>query len=96
MTERAAMIEAGAEAAHGNAKPSEFAERVREAYGFDPLKLFPLSFAAERLSVEPKTIRSWIKSGRVKGIQLPNREWRVPGLELIRLLDPEGEWGRGC
>lgn len=75
-------------------KISEFAERAKETYGIDPFKLFTPSFAAERLSVDEKTIRTWIKRGKVKGVRLPNRAWRIPGMELIRLIDPEGEWQR--
>ena len=73
-------------------RSSEFAKKAKETYGIDPYKLYTLSFAAERLSVNAITIRTWIKRGRVKGVRLPNREWRIPGMELIRLLDPEGEW----
>jgi len=86
--------ETGTEMDGARSQPMVFAERAKETYGIDPYSLYTFSFAAERLSVNAITIRTWIKRGRVKGVRLPNREWRIPGMELIRLLDPEGEWQR--
>ena len=56
-------------------------------YGVDPNKLYPMEFAAELLSVEKKLIRWWIKKGVIEGIRLPNRAWRIRGIEIIRLID---------
>lgn len=44
--------------------------------------------AAERLRASPYTIRKWLRSGRMKGVQIGGRKlgWRIPVEEVTRLL----------
>lgn len=44
--------------------------------------------AARRLSVTPYTLREWLKSGKIHGVQI-SRRWRVPERELIALSQPK-------
>jgi len=41
--------------------------------------------AGEMLGVTPKTIREWIKEGRIKALRI-GKEYRVPYEEVERLL----------
>jgi hypothetical protein len=56
-------------------------------YGVDPNRLYPIEFVADLLSVDRKLVRWWIKKGVLEGIRLPNRAWRIRGIEIIRLID---------
>lgn len=64
-----------------------YLKSVREAYGIDPYRLYPTDKVAEYLSVEPSVVRWWIRENKITAIKLPNRAWRVQGLEIIRLLE---------
>ncbi|MEM3675056.1 MAG: helix-turn-helix domain-containing protein [Candidatus Methanomethyliaceae archaeon] len=63
-------------------------------WGIDPDRLYPLSFAADRLSVSEKLIRWWIRKGVIEGVRLPNRAWRVRGIEIIALIERGRSWKR--
>ena len=63
-------------------------------YGVDPNRLYTMGFVADLLSVDKKLVRWWIKKGRVEGIRLPNRAWRVRGIEIIRIID-QGRSAKG-
>lgn len=41
---------------------------------------------ASRVGVCPLTIRRWLRRGWLKGIVLPNGQYRVPMEELLRVL----------
>jgi hypothetical protein len=56
-------------------------------YGVDPNRLYPIEFVADLFSVDRKLVRWWIKKGVLEGIRLPNRAWRIRGIEIIRLID---------
>ena len=56
-------------------------------YGVDPNRLYPMEFVAELFSVDKKLVRWWIKKGVIEGIRLPNRAWRIRGIEIIRIID---------
>jgi hypothetical protein len=56
-------------------------------YGVDPNRLYPIEFVADLLSVDKNLVRWWIKKGVLEGIRLPNRAWRIRGIEIIRLID---------
>ena len=56
-------------------------------YGVDPNRLYPIEFVADLLSVDKNLIRWWIKKGVIEGIRLPNRAWRIRGIEIIRIID---------
>ena len=56
-------------------------------YGVDPNRLYTMGFVADLLSVDKKLVRWWIKRGVLEGIKLPNRAWRVRGIEIIRIID---------
>jgi excisionase family DNA binding protein len=60
---------------------------IVNAFGIEPHKLYPVEEVADLLSVEKKLIRWWIKKGSVEGIKLPNRAWRIRGIEIVRLLE---------
>lgn len=56
-------------------------------YGVDPNRLYPIEFVADLLSVDKNLVRWWIKKGVIEGIRLPNRAWRIRGIEIIRIID---------
>jgi len=41
---------------------------------------------AERLAVNPATIRSWLRSGKLKGVKLGKKMWRIDENEVKELL----------
>ena len=46
--------------------------------------------AANRLAISPKTIRDWLRAGRIPGIKV-GRLWRIRESELEALIaDPQG------
>ena len=42
---------------------------------------------AERLSVSPKSIRAWLRQGKLKGVRV-GRLWRIRERDLEAFLDP--------
>jgi len=78
-------------------KPGKMPQ-AENPYGIDPNRLYTMEFVADLLSVEKKLIRWWIKKGVMEGIKLPNRAWRIRGIEIIRIIDQgrsEGGTGTG-
>lgn len=55
-----------------------------------------VSEVAERLRINPATVRIWLKSGRLKGTYLGSDKvgWRIPASEVQRVLS-EGFSGDG-
>ena len=52
------------------------------------VELLTVAEVAERLKVQPLTIRRWLKSGELAGIQLGDRAgWRISEDDLGRFLD---------
>ena len=48
--------------------------------------------AAEQLLVEAKSVRRWIKAGKLKGYRLPGGDWRIDHDDLESMLHaPDGE-----
>ncbi len=48
--------------------------------------------AAEILLVNSKSIRSWLKAGKLKGFKLPGGDWRINQEDLESLLrTPDGQ-----
>jgi len=56
-------------------------------YGVDPNRLYPIEFVADLFAIDKNLVRWWIKKGVIEGIRLPNRAWRIRGIEIIRLID---------
>ncbi|EAU55553.1 excisionase [Mariprofundus ferrooxydans] len=50
------------------------------------LNLITTGKAARICGVGLNTIKSWIRSGHIRGIQLPSGHWRIPAVELDRFL----------
>jgi excisionase family DNA binding protein len=50
-----------------------------------PEKLYTPEGAAEALLVSPKTIRDWLRTGRLKGVKV-GRLWRVRESDLEEFL----------
>jgi excisionase family DNA binding protein len=58
-----------------------------------PEKIYTPEGAAEALMVSPKTIREWLRIGKLKGVKV-GRLWRVRERDLQELLQtspPSGE-----
>jgi len=68
--------------------------QTERPYGVDPNRLYTMDFVAGLLSVERKQVRWWIRKGIIEGIRLPNRAWRVRGIEIIRIIDQGRSPGR--
>lgn len=47
-------------------------------------KLLRLSVAADRLTIRPRTVKEWIRTGKLRGVRLANGHWRVPEAEIER------------
>jgi hypothetical protein len=60
---------------------------VERPYGVDPNRLYPIEFVADLFAIDKNLVRWWIKKGVIEGIRLPNRAWRIRGIEIIRLID---------
>lgn len=57
-----------------------------------PEKVYTPEGAAEALMVSPKTIREWLRTGKLKGVKL-GRLWRVRERDLQEFLQtgpPQG------
>ncbi len=50
---------------------------------------------AERLAVNPATIRSWLRSGKLKGVKLGKKMWRIDEREVKKLLVREEDFKYG-
>jgi excisionase family DNA binding protein len=50
-------------------------------------KLLTPEEAAERLAVSPKSIREWLRQGKLKGVRA-GRLWRIRERDLEAFLDP--------
>lgn len=61
--------------------------QIELPYGIDPHKLYPLDFVAEKLSVPKKMVLWWIRKGKLRGVKLPNKSWRVLGIDIILLIE---------
>jgi excisionase family DNA binding protein len=65
----------------------------REDHG---MELLTVAEVAERLRVQPLTVRRWLKSGDLVGVQLGDRAgWRIAEEDLRAFLD-ERRSGRGA
>jgi excisionase family DNA binding protein len=51
----------------------------------DPL--VKVSSVAEIFGVQPRTVREWIKSGKIKATSTPGGQYRIPQSEVQRLAD---------
>lgn len=49
--------------------------------------MLTINQVAERLSVDPQTVRAWIKAGKLAGVKLPGGDWRVKEEFLNNWLD---------
>ncbi len=54
----------------------------------EPKEYLTLKEAAQILSVDPLTLRRWIRRGLLQAVRLPTARsgWRVPRYEIERLL----------
>lgn len=52
-----------------------------------PDEVLTVAEIAERLKVNPETVRRWLRDGKLKGTLLGDRAgWRVPSSEVDKLL----------
>jgi excisionase family DNA binding protein len=51
----------------------------------DPPDLLRVTDAARLLGVESKTLKQWVRDGKVRGGRTPGGHWRVPRAEVDRL-----------
>ena len=49
--------------------------------------LLTLKEVADRLQVNIRTLRLWIKDGKISGVKMPNGEWRFREEALNKWLD---------
>jgi len=55
-------------------------------------ELLTVTQVAERLKVNPETVRRWLRAGQLRGTLLGDRAgWRIPESELTRLLSGEAK-----
>ncbi len=47
--------------------------------------------AGEILSLSPNTIREWLRRGKVKGVKLSRKAWRIKESEIKRLLQENNQ-----
>jgi excisionase family DNA binding protein len=62
-------------------------------------RLLSVTVVAEMLATTPKTIRRWLREGRLRGLKMASgagaSPWRVPRSEVDRLLSEAYERGGG-
>jgi len=56
------------------------------AKSLEPGQYYSPEQAARLLSVNPESIRRWMRSGRLKGVKAGGYIWRVKGQDLLRFL----------
>jgi excisionase family DNA binding protein len=51
-------------------------------------RMLKVEQVAERLQVNPETVRRWLREGKLKGVMLGGRKtgYRIPESEVLRLL----------
>ena len=54
-------------------------------------KLYSPEEAAELLGINPNTIRAWLRDGRLKGVKLGGRIWRISEESLAAFIGEERE-----
>ena len=56
-------------------------------------KLLTTETVAKILLVKPDTLRKWLRTGKIKGVKIGSRLWRVWKSELkVFLREGEGKW----
>ena len=56
-------------------------------------KLLTTEDVAKILLVKPDTLRKWLRTGKIKGVKIGSRLWRVWKSELkVFLREGEGKW----
>lgn len=59
-------------------------------------KIYSTEEAAEVLGLNVETVRNWLRAGRIKGVKLGKRYWRIPEREVQRLVfEPYAKSGEG-
>jgi excisionase family DNA binding protein len=55
--------------------------------------LYTVKEVADRLRLNPETIRVWLRQGRLRGVLMGGRRggYRIPASELRRLLEGPGK-----
>ncbi|HZU77949.1 MAG TPA: helix-turn-helix domain-containing protein [Dehalococcoidia bacterium] len=54
-------------------------------------RLLKVNEVAERLRINPATVRAWLKSGRLRGVYMGSDKvgWRIPESEVRRITAPD-------
>jgi len=50
-------------------------------------RYFTIEEVAEKLAVAKKTVKNWLLTGKLQGIKLTNKLWRIPESELNRFIE---------
>ena len=60
-------------------------------------ELMTVSQVAERVKVNPETVRRWLRSGQLRGTLLGDRAgWRIPKAEVDAFLQRGPEQGKAA
>ena len=51
------------------------------------MELLTVEEVAERLKIEPETIRRWLRAGNIKGVKINDTTWRILDEELKRFIE---------
>jgi len=49
--------------------------------------LYRLPTAAAILAVHPRTLKRWHEQGKIRLVELPGHQFRMPGEEITRLME---------
>ena len=60
---------------------------ARHVEPIDPERFYSVEAIAERLDLNPATIRLYLRQGDLKGVKVGVRQWRVKGADLISYLE---------
>ena len=54
-------------------------------------RLITVADVAKRLSVDPETVRVWLRTGKIQGSRIGGKRagWRVPESEVMRIVEQE-------
>jgi excisionase family DNA binding protein len=51
------------------------------------MDLLTVEEAAKILKIHPVTLRNWLRKGKIQGVKISQREWRIPESALREFIE---------
>lgn len=75
----------------------EVIDEIIAAGDSEPVRLdLTIAQVAALFDRQPSTVRDWLRSGRLNGYKMAEREWRVPAREIELMQEREARRTRPC